>query len=120
MSKRLFINHSPKIQSKHFIELKDTQAVRDMLERYSHLQESPPLTLDTCSLQEYAYNQLLKFIEEYKGDITLFAKDNVPDSILSRFTEHTKKVEVSDFPFIHTRLRRAPKSLKDKVKELYG
>lgn len=82
--------------------------------------DAPPLVMDCRELNEREFTMLLKFIEEYRGDITIIARDPVPQPILSRFTEIFKNPEVVGGSLLNKRLSRTPFSLRDRVEKMFG
>ena len=79
-----------------------------------------PVTLDIRSLQKRHSGRLLKFIEEYRGDIVLIANDPVYPAILSRFNEHVKTTRLQKTTFLELKLQNCRGHLSEKVKQLLG
>lgn len=67
-----------------------------LFERYSSLEAPPELTLDCRFLSSNGFNSILKFVEEYMGDITMVAYEPVLSTVLSRFTEIKKDFKIPE------------------------
>ena len=102
------------------ITITKTWEINTLFERYFFLAEHPNLLLDCRFLFPSMYNQLLKFLEEYKGGITLLAVDPVPEPVLSRFIEIHKQFSPPMDSFISVRLRATSPALKPKLETLFG
>jgi hypothetical protein len=84
------------------------------------LKEPPFLCLDCRNLSLRGYSRLLKFVEEYRGDLIMIATDPVPPPILSRFTEVVKKFVPQKSSFLELKLRNLPEGLKRRMYGLFG
>jgi len=70
--------------------LNNIQDIHNIISEYSFNSEPVDLNLDVRNLNEKTLTSMLKFIEEYKGSITMVINDPVPLTILSRFIEIKK------------------------------
>ena len=67
------------------------------------------------------YQYILRFIEGYEGSIELIAREPVPETILSRFTEVKKAFTPPEKGSIWLKvLGEIPPYMRDKIGSLYG
>lgn len=79
------------------IVLEDTEQIQNLFLDYFHLENLPELVLNIKKLPTVHLSSLLKFVEEYEGDIILIAKDDpIPTPILSRFSIIKKEPEINE------------------------
>jgi len=87
----------------------------------AHRQDGAIITLDARDATVRVFNALLKFIEEWEGDLVMIVKDPVPLTIQSRFTRIIKKFKPNkQDKFIFLRMRNLKPALMEKLKILYG
>jgi hypothetical protein len=82
--------------------------------------EPPFLCLDCRNLSLRGYGRLLKFVEEYGGDLEMIALDPVSPPILSRFTEVVKNFIPQKSNLLEIKLRNLPEGLKRRMYNLFG
>lgn len=82
--------------------------------------DAPNLGLDCRNLSDLSFNLLLKFLEEYRGGVTMLANDPVPAPILSRFSNIQKFFTPRESSIMELRLHSVPNSIREKVGALCG
>lgn len=83
----LFIDSFKGFELQNLITLSSIAEVHSLVERYSFLETPEVISLDLRVLNLKAVTSLLKFIEEYQGDLYVVINDPVPLPVLSRFIE---------------------------------
>lgn len=121
-NRALYIDCVPE-KSENIVTVESANDARGVIERFSELLVPPALVLDCRTLPRRSFNVLLKFIEEYESPITLIARDPVPGTILSRFTEIKKSFDVEAYQFrsvVELHLKFVRGKMKDRLNSLFG
>ena len=117
----IYIDFIPKgLVENQIIQVLNSKEVSNLYERYFNLTAHPDLVLNSRRCYLFIYNQLLKFLEDYKGGVTLLATDPVPLPVLSRFIEVKKDFTHNKSHFFNVRLRAASPALRPKLEQLFG
>ena len=82
MRRDLYIDTVPD-RSNSIVKIDTVQDIRNLFNDYC--QSDREITLDCRSLRKNEFNSLLKFIEEYSGDIVMIVIEPVQDTLISRF-----------------------------------
>lgn len=116
----LYLDGIPQGTFKNVRLIGEREHVEELYAEIYRLEKGPEVTLDCRSLSTRHYGLLLKFLEEYKGKVVMFARDPVPAPILSRFTETKKIFTPTPGKLISLRFKHLPMSIKGKVATLFG
>lgn len=105
MLHRTLILDSVEVQLDEPVIISSSDELNELTSNNLFLESPPDLTLDIRSLPVMYVNSLLKFIEEYKGNLTIIAEDKpINKAILSRFIEVIKvpniKVASTDIRYV--------------------
>lgn len=92
--------------------------VDDLYQDTLHRKFPQPLFLDCRFLGDL--NHMLKFLEEYKGDITLWVQEPVQGTIISRFWDIRKSALVESDNFMRRILeKKARPSIRERIGNLF-
>lgn len=125
MKRILYINKTPPTECEVIIINSSVDIIK-LNERFFGIQSGPPLMINMINSSQADYvidkllNQLLKFIEEYPGDIYLACNEPVPAPIVSRFIEYHKEFVPEDRPVISLRMGKVKKSMATRLSQVVG
>lgn len=120
IERELFLDCIPEKRISHVVSVANREDTDRLYSEFYMLEHPPGLYLDCRSLPAHQFNNLLKFLEEYKGQIQLAAIDPVPPPVISRFTRVKKGFEPRGGSLLGLRFRNLPNSIKGKVFSLFG
>lgn len=117
----LFIDSVPKDWDlKNVVMISSVKDVEFLYEKYFHLTEPVSITLDCRSASTQVFNQLLRFVEVYRGEIKAIAGDPVPLPFLSRFSHVGKRFEPLGGSIVELRLRKVSGVMREKLVSLFS
>lgn len=100
--------------------VQDRETIEEIYADYYALSEPPALTLDCRSLRTGMFNMLLKFMEEFKGTLTVIANEPIPEPVMSRFSMVHKSYQPREGLLLEMKLREMSPIMREKINALFG
>lgn len=116
----LHLDEAPQGLTGRLIILSTKEDIDELYQTVFLLKEPPAISLDLRTLNSRFIGSLLKFVEEYRGSLSVLARDPVPAPLQSRFTVIKKRFEPSPSEFMEVKLRNLPSGLRTRAYNLFN
>lgn len=114
----LIIDNTPKGGEKGWRTVFTKEDVDELYQTFLFVKEHPTLRLDCRQITDQTH--LLKFLEEYRGDIHLYVREPVAGTIISRFQYIYKEPQINKGVFLESFfIRNVRASIREKVYNLF-